>query len=53
MLGLRLTEKILRLTAVGQFASGLDESSSRGSVEKLADKGVTSIWFYSIERDLE
>ena len=51
--GVRLTEKLLRMTVFGQFAGGLDERDSERTVRQLADKGVSSIWFYSVDTDLE
>jgi len=43
----------MRLTVFGQFVSGLDEKESQVTAKKLAERGVTSIWFRSVERDLE
>jgi len=43
----------MRLTVFGQFVSGLDEKESQVTAKTWADQGVTSIWYRSVERDLE
>jgi len=53
MLGPSVTEKVLKATVFGQFAGGLNERECRRAVMRLADSGVSSIWFYSIEKDLQ
>ena len=43
----------MRLTVFGQFVSGLDEKESQVTAKKWAEQGITSIWYRSVERDLE
>ena len=52
ILGQWLTEKVLRASVFGQFAGGVSETDTEKVVRKLVDKGISSIWFFSIERDL-
>ncbi len=52
-LGLPVTKGLLRATVFGQFAGGLTERECQRTVERLAEAGVSSIWNYSTERDLE
>ena len=53
LLGSWMTEKLLRASVFSQFTGGVDEAESEGVVRKLADHGISSIWFYSDEKDLE
>ena len=53
VLGTWLTGKLLRLTAFGQFAGGVSERETSAVVRRLAERNISSIWFFSIERDLE
>lgn len=52
-LGIWLTERFLKATVFGQFAGGLDEAEVKKVVCKLAQRKISSIVFFSIERDLE
>ena len=52
ILGRWLTEKVLRASVFGQFAGGMSETDTKRVVRKLADNGISSIWFFSNERDL-
>ena len=52
MFGGWLTGKLLKATAFGQFAGGLDEAATQEVVLKLAKRNISSIWFFCIERDL-
>ena len=52
LLGNWLTEKLLKLSVFGQFAGGINEVESEVVVKKLALHGISSIWFYSDEKDL-
>ena len=36
----------------GQFAGGTDETDTAKTVEKLAQRNISSIWNYSIEQDV-
>ena len=36
----------------GQFTGGLNEAESEVVVRKLAQHGVSTIWFFSDEKDL-
>jgi hypothetical protein len=48
-----LTEKIWTATLLGQFTGGVDEKAVEEMVRKLATRNISTIWFFSIERDLE
>lgn len=48
-----LTGKLLRSTAFGQFAGGVSETETEEVVKNLAERNISSIWFFSVERDLE
>ena len=43
---------MLRATVFGQFAGGVDEEDSVKTVERLAQRNISSIWNYSIEQDV-
>lgn len=53
LLGPKVTESVLKATVFGQFAGGLNERETRGVAMRLAEAGVSSIWNYCIEKDLE
>lgn len=53
ILGDWLTGKILKATVLGQFAGGLDEVDTEAMVKRLAARNISTIWFFSIERNLE
>ena len=36
----------------GQFSGGLNETESETVVRNLAQNGVSSIWFFSDEKDI-
>lgn len=40
------------MTVFGQFAGGVNAEESENVVRLLAERNISSIWFYSIERDL-
>ena len=48
-----VTEKALRATVFGQFVGGINEREAKRTVRRLADAGVSSIWNYSTEKDLQ
>ena len=52
LLGRWITGKLLRATVFGQFAGGVDEEDSVKTVERLAQRNISSIWNYSIEQDV-
>ena len=52
LLGEWMTEKLLRASVLSQFAGGVNEAESEVVVRKLASHGISSIWFYSDEKDL-
>ena len=52
LLGKWMTEKLLRASVLSQFAGGVNEAESEVVVRKLANHGISSIWFYSDEKDL-
>ena len=43
----------MRLTVFGQFVSGLNDKECQVTAKKWAEQGITSIWFRSVERELE
>ena len=47
-----MSERLLRITLLGQFAGGLDERDCKTTVLRLAEQNVSSLWFFSIERDV-
>ena len=52
LLGLRLTERLLRATVGGQFLGGFSEEETARVADTLATRNICSLWNYSVEQDL-
>ena len=46
-------EKALRATVFGQFVGGMNEREAKRTVRRLADAGVSSLWSFFKEKDLQ